>query len=157
MRKGLVRARHDVSAAEQRALSAYIALMRAAQLVTLRVHRHLDAFGLTLGQFAVLEALVHGGPLRQHALAGRILTSAGNLSVVLTNLQKRGLIRREADPADRRGTVVHATAKGAGLISDIFPAHAARIARAFATLSTAEQAALRRLCRQLKQAAQRAP
>ncbi|MGE0480386.1 MAG: MarR family winged helix-turn-helix transcriptional regulator [Phycisphaerae bacterium] len=157
MPRGLGRSRLGVSAPEQRALSAYVALMRAAQLVTLRVHRHLDAIDLTLGQFAVLEALVHGGPLRHNVLAERILTSAGNLSIVLSNLQRRALIRREPDPADRRGTIVRATAKAERLIGDVFPAHAARIADAFAVLTAAEQDQLRRLCRRVKRAATSAP
>jgi MarR family 2-MHQ and catechol resistance regulon transcriptional repressor len=42
---------------ELRALSTYVKLMRAAESVTRRIHRHLSETGLTLSQFAVLEAL----------------------------------------------------------------------------------------------------
>lgn len=144
-----VAAAFSPSEPQQRALGAYVALMRAANAVTRRVHGPLGAFDLTLGQFGVLEALTHVGPLRQHELAEKVLSSAGNLSIVLDNLEKRRLVRRSADPADARCTVVAATAKGRRLMDEIFPPHAARLTAEFAALSPAEQDELRRLCRKL--------
>ena len=39
------------------ALGAYVKLMRAAESITTRIHKHLASVGLTFSQFAVLEAL----------------------------------------------------------------------------------------------------
>ena len=53
------------TAAERRVLNTYIKLMRAAESVTARAHRHLAEERLTTTQFGVLEALYHLGPLYQ--------------------------------------------------------------------------------------------
>ncbi len=47
---------------ETRALKTYVKLMRAAESMTARTHRHLSSTGLTISQFAVLEALYQLGP-----------------------------------------------------------------------------------------------
>jgi MarR family 2-MHQ and catechol resistance regulon transcriptional repressor len=126
-----------------RALGAYVKLMRAADSVTTRVHRHLARAGLTVSQFAALEALHHLGPLTQKDIARKILKSGGNITMVIDNLEKRGLVTRTRGAEDRRRVFVPA------LIGRIFPAHADGITGAMAVLTTAEQQELSRLCRKL--------
>ena len=67
----------------------------------------LEEEGLTLSQFAVLEALYHVGPHCLGDLARRILTSSGNLTLVIDNLQKRGLVKREQQGKDKRFVLAH--------------------------------------------------
>lgn len=134
---------------ETRALKTYVKLMRAAESVTARIHRNLKSSGLTLSQFGVLEALNHLGPLSQKDISRKILRSSGNITLVIDNLEKRGLVRRERKITDRRFFIVHLTVKGARLIKDIFPIHAARIARELGSLSAAEQETLGILCKKL--------
>ena len=140
---------HKGSSREKRALDAYVKLLRAAESVTARVTRRLDAAGLTLSQFGVLEALYHLGPLCLSDLARKILKTSGNLTLVVDNLQKRGLVSRCHDAADRRFVRVSITPAGKRMISGIFPAHAREITRALSALSPAEQASLAALCRKL--------
>lgn len=132
-----------------RVLNAYINLMRAANSVTLRVHRHLRAAKLTVGQFGALEALYHLGAMRQNELTAKLLCSPGNLSTVLTNLEYRQLVRRKADPSDARCIRVEITERGTRLMDDVFPGHVAGLQTALAVLSSAEQETLRSLCRKL--------
>jgi MarR family 2-MHQ and catechol resistance regulon transcriptional repressor len=134
---------------EQRALGAYIKLMRAAESVTARVHTHLHTVGLSLSQFGVLEALLHLGPLSQVALTRKILKTGGNITMVVDNLEKRGLVRRERNKEDRRYYTVHLTGEGRRLISEFFPSHAARIVDEMRILSLSEQDELARLCKKL--------
>ena len=98
---------------ERQALDAYVKLMRAAESVTALLLPRLAAAGLTMGQFGVLEALHHVGPLAQHELAGKLLRSSGNVSVVIDNLEKAGLVQRKRRPVDRRVVVVSLTPAGA--------------------------------------------
>ena len=134
---------------ESRALRTYVKLMRAAESVTARTHRHLSATGLTISQFAVLEALYQLGPLSQREIGEKILRSSGNITMVIDNLEKNGLVRRKRNEADRRFFIVHLTKKGFNLISKVFPPHAAVIAKELAVLTAAEQDALGRLCKKL--------
>jgi MarR family transcriptional regulator, 2-MHQ and catechol-resistance regulon repressor len=133
----------------ERALSAYINLIRATDSVVARMSAQLESTGLTMGQFAVLEALLHLGPMCQKTLGEKLLRSGGNTTLVLDNLQKRGWVRRERHAEDRRIFVVHLTPSGRRLISRIFPAHAAAVAKEMSSLAAAEQETLRALCRKL--------
>ncbi len=140
------------TAEEKRALDAYIKLLRAAESVSARVTRRLGDAGLTLSQFGVLEALHHLGPLCLSDLARKILKTSGNLTLVVDNLEKRGLVSRRHDSSDRRFVRVSITPGGKRLIAGIFPAHAREITRALSVLRAAEQATLAALCRKLGKA-----
>ena len=133
----------------ERALSAYINFTRAASSVATRLDAQIESSGLTTGQFAVLEALFHLGPLSQNTLGQKLLRSGGNVTVVVDNLEKRGWVRRERQKADRRVIVLHLTATGRRLIEKIFPQHARAIAAEMNRLSAVEQETLRTLCRAL--------
>jgi MarR family 2-MHQ and catechol resistance regulon transcriptional repressor len=132
-----------------RALSTYVKLMRAAESVTARIHRHLASLGLTLSQFATLEALYHLGPLSQREIGQKILRSSGNITMVIDNLEKRGLVQRKRSETDRRYFIVHLTHGGHAFISKIFPPHADVIAKELNTLTAAEQDTLGSLCKKL--------
>lgn len=134
---------------ERLALATYVKLMRAADSVTARTHRHLAGAGLTSTQFGVLEALYHLGPLCQRDIGRKILKSSGNITTVVDNLEKRDLVLRQPSREDRRFVAVHLTEKGQHLIEDLFPRHAAGIAEELGALSTEEQTELGRLLRKL--------
>jgi MarR family 2-MHQ and catechol resistance regulon transcriptional repressor len=140
---------------EVRALDSYIKLVRCAISVQSRLERRLAGFGLTDSQFGVLEALLHLGPSAQHALGRALFTSRPNITTVVDNLQKRGLVQRERDEHDRRSVIVHLTATGRELIESIFPGQVQAIVDEFAVLSPDEQDQLGRLCRTLGTRGQR--
>jgi MarR family 2-MHQ and catechol resistance regulon transcriptional repressor len=141
--------RHQGTSREKRALDAYIALMRASEAVTARTHGHLAEAKLTIGQFGALEALHHLGPLRTTELARKLLRSPGNMTTVLDNLEKSGLVRRTQEEGDRRCTTVSITTRGATLIRDIFPRHVTELTRELGNLTAQEQDELKRLCQKL--------
>ena len=132
---------------EIRALDCFIKLMRAAESVADRINRHIGAAGLTMSQFGVLEALFHRGPLCQKDLATKILKSSGNITLVIDNLEKRGLVRRERGIADRRYITVFLTEEGHALIADIFPRHVSVITGELGIITPEEQRELERICR----------
>ncbi len=131
------------------AVSAYVKLLRASRSVVGVVEPLLAAHGLTTTQLGVLEALLHKGPLGQRELGRKVLTSAANMTDVLDKLQARGLIARCRGSADRRSVTVGLTDEGRVLIEDLFPRHAADIARAMGGLSRAELERLATLLRKL--------
>lgn len=136
------------TAAEERALSAYVKLARAANAAFAYARVGLEDAGLSLSQFAVLEALYHVGPLNLGDLARRILTSGGNLTLVIDNLEKRGLVKRKQG-RDKRFVVATITPAGRRLIARIFPDHARRITEVMGRLTPTDQEKLGVLCRQL--------
>ena len=132
-----------------RALNTYTKLMRAAESVTVRVHRVLAAPKLTVSQFGVLEALYHKGPLCQRDLAAKILKSTGNITLVIDNLEKNGLVRRVRDNEDRRFLTVHLTETGSTLITKVFGDVEAAIVCEMSLLPENEQELLGTLCKKL--------
>jgi len=144
----MIRTQYKGARDEVSALSAFVKLVRAAESVSARIHRHLVDAGLSVSQFGVLEAIYHLGPLSQSEIAKKVLKSTGNITLVIDNLEKRDLVKRERQE-DRRYYAVSLTTKGRKLISGTFPRHAAKIMEAMGALSSAEQEALGNLCRKL--------
>ena len=104
---------------------------------------------LGLRLFGILETLYHLGPLCQGAISEKLLKSTGNITLVLDNLEKRGLVERKREQNDRRMVKISLTAAGTALIEAVFPRHAASIAAEFSILTDEEQVELGRLCKKL--------
>lgn len=138
----------------ERALSAYINLIRASDSVADKAAAQIEASGITLGQFAVLEALHHLGSMCQHTLAKKLLRSGGNITLVVDNLEKGGWVRRERQKDDRRMVQVQLTPSGARLIARVFPQHATVITKIMNELTATEQEDLRRLAGKLGRGAE---
>ena len=134
---------------EKQALDAFIKLTRAAESVNRRVNDHLHEYDLTVSQFGVLEALFHLGPMPVGQLAGKILRSSANLTLVIDNLVKRGLATRERRDDDRRTVRISLTDAGRDLIAGLMPPHVAGVVAEFEVLSAEEQATLAALCRKV--------
>lgn len=134
---------------QERALSAYVKLLRASDTLHAEAMRSLSDEGLSPSQFGVLEALYHIGPMCLTDLAHKILKTSGNLTLVVGNLEKRGLVTRQQQSHDRRFVGVAITEKGRKLMARIFPAHLEQIVKFMERLSPAQQDELGRLCRQL--------
>jgi len=137
------------SPAERRALDAYVKLHRAVSTLQGRTHAFCQHHGLTVSQFATLEALYHKGPLCQSDVARKILRSGGNLTLVVDNLERSGLVERRVSETDRRERLLHLTQEGHDLIERIFPEHARGIRAMLEVLTDAEQEDRARLCRKL--------
>jgi len=142
--------------AVEEAVRAYVKLMRASRSVLARVEPALAKRGLTPTQLGVLEALLHKGAMTHRELGRKVLTSAGNMTDVVDKLEARGLVRRVRGAADRRQVRVELTDPGRRLIEDLFPRHAADIARTMAGLADDELRQLGVLLRKLGIAAAQA-
>jgi MarR family 2-MHQ and catechol resistance regulon transcriptional repressor len=131
------------------ALVTYVKLMRAANAARNFASGSLSDTGLTLTQFAVMEALYHLGPMSLSDIARKVLTTGGNLTMVVGNLERQGWAKRQKSPEDLRVLIVVLTPKGKSLIHRIFPRHVAAIVEFLGALAPEEQAQLGELCRKL--------
>jgi MarR family transcriptional regulator, 2-MHQ and catechol-resistance regulon repressor len=130
------------------AAAAWINLCRAQISVSARVLRRLPE-RITLAQFAVIEALDYLGPMCQRDISQKILKSSGNVTVVVDNLERAGLVWRERSVEDRRFVMVTVTPKGRDLLEAVLPAYMEALRQEFRALSSAERHELARLCRLL--------
>ena len=135
--------------AETDALNAYVKLMRVAETLMVASQRDFAKGKLTVSQFGVLEALYHLGPMCQRDAAKKILKSTANITTVVDNLEKRGLVERQRSSEDRRYIALHLTDEGRNLIGQIFPSHVQGIVKNLSVLTTEEQQQLAHLCKKL--------
>jgi DNA-binding MarR family transcriptional regulator len=110
------------------------------------------AHGLEPGWHDVLATLRRTGPeyrLRPTDLTDATMLTSSGTTKRLDKLEQAGLIRREADPNDRRGTLITLTDAGRELIDSVTAAHLANEARLVGALDEDEQRALANLLRKL--------
>jgi len=134
---------------ETLALNTFIKLTRSVESLTSRLSQRGTLGELTESQFGVLETLYHLGSMCQNQIAAKILKSSGNLTMVIDNLEKHGLVRRTRDLEDRRKVQVSLTDEGRQLIGQVFPGQVAAITEEMSALTSQEQETLGRLCRKL--------
>lgn len=78
-------------------------LLGAAHAVEARIESSLSPLGLSLAKLTVLGILVGSNtPLTLGELAQKLACVRSNVTQLVDRLESDGLVRREADPADRR-------------------------------------------------------
>jgi len=120
-------------------LKTLIALSRCYQTIHKKLSKVFKEGGLTTSQFAVLEVLYHKGDLKICEIIEKILSTGGNMTVVIDNLEKDGLVKRYSDVHDRRATLISITDKGREKIEEIFPIHLEYLKEIFSVLSPEEK------------------
>jgi len=130
-------------------LKTLIALRRCNQNVEKREQRTIKEGGLTVSQFAVLEVLYHKGDLRICEIMDKILSTGGNMTVVIDNLVRENLVKRCCDPNDGRVNLISITEEGRNLIGGIFPKHLENINEIFTVLTSEEKQNLISLLKKL--------
>lgn len=132
----------------------WLVLSRASKAVQAHDLRSIQSLGLGLTEFAVLEALLHLGPLPVGSLGRRVLLTSGSMTAAIDRLAERGLVERHDDPKDRRARVIDLTPKGRALIVRAFARHAKTLEGATSSLTKSEKATLIGLLKKLGKDAQ---
>jgi MarR family 2-MHQ and catechol resistance regulon transcriptional repressor len=129
----------DVSPDERDALKLWVVLARARTAIGDRAAAHIADYGMTLAEFGVLEALYHKGPMLLGEIQRGLLVSSGGVTYLVDRLERRGLVRRDAFPDDRRARLAVLTPEGSAFVRRVFPEHAAAVTTAMAGLTSDEQ------------------
>jgi DNA-binding MarR family transcriptional regulator len=117
-------------------------------------------FGLQRGEFDVLATLRRAGAphrLTPTQLYEATMLSSGGMTARLDRLQRAGLIERQANPEDRRGTLVSLSDKGLALVEQAVRAHAANETRMLSCLTAEERAQLGALLMKLREGLDQSP
>ena len=127
-------------------------ISRLAREIEARLEVVYREHGLEPGWHDVLATLRRQGPpyqLRPSAFTGSLMLTASGATKRLDRLERAGLVRRSADPGDRRGTLISLTPAGIELIDRVSAAHLANEARLIAALDAGEREQLAALLRKL--------
>jgi len=89
--------------------------------LTMRINRYLGArfraagIGITVEQWTVLACLWQKDKISQQVLAQTTFRDKTGMTRLIDNLEKRGLVVRVPDTADRRSNLIHLTRQGRDL------------------------------------------
>src|SRR6478736_6989343 len=134
------------------------ALQVTARLTRVGAHlaRRQDAvfgrFGLGRGEVGALSALRVAGPpyrLSPTTLAKGLMLSSAGVTSRIDRLERRGFVRRLADPNDRRGVIVELTPEGLGAVDSAVAALTVSDRQLLARLEPDEIAQLESILRKL--------
>jgi MarR family 2-MHQ and catechol resistance regulon transcriptional repressor len=131
----------------------WLVMMKAMQAITRYALANFEESGLGFSDFAVLEALLHKGPLPVNVIGPKVNLTPGSISVAVDRLVAKGLVSRAESSQDRRVRIVALTPSGKSVIRPMFRAHAATMEKVFSGLSGDE---MRELEQQLKRVGKRA-
>jgi MarR family 2-MHQ and catechol resistance regulon transcriptional repressor len=128
----------------------FLVLWKAARAVEAYAERSITDLAIGGSDFAVLEALLHKGPLPVNEIGKKVLLTSGSITVAVDRLEKKGLVERRAHGTDRRARIVYLTREGRKLITRIYGEHASDMERlAAASLTKAERKTLISLLKKL--------
>lgn len=116
---------------------------RAARRLARRFDAILRPFGLTHGQFSLLNGLNRPSPPLMREVANLLAMDRTTLTAALKPLERRGLLEVTPDPDDRRGRRVALTPKGLATLAQAVPAWLEAHAQLDAGLPTGGADALR--------------
>ena len=128
----------------------FLVLWKAARAVQSYAERSITDLEMCGSDFAVLEALLHKGPLPVNEIGRKVLLTSGSITVAVDRLAEKGLVERRAHGADRRARIVHLTNEGRKLITRAYTQHASDLERLVsASLTARERATLSRLLKRI--------
>jgi MarR family 2-MHQ and catechol resistance regulon transcriptional repressor len=121
----------------------FLVLWKAARAAQAYAEKSILELEMCGSDFAVLEALLHKGPLPVNEIGKKVMLTSGSITVAVDRLEAKGLVERRAHGTDRRARIVHLTKQGRRLITRAYADHAADLERlASASLTRAERETL---------------
>jgi MarR family transcriptional regulator, 2-MHQ and catechol-resistance regulon repressor len=127
----------------------WMVLTRCHHALSQIAERSIEGAGLCLTDFAVLEALLHKGPLTITEIQAKVLLASGSMTAAVDRLEKKGLLVRSAVASDRRAKLLELTPEGRRIVEAAFRHHSAELESAVAVLNRTEKQQLYALLKKL--------
>jgi MarR family 2-MHQ and catechol resistance regulon transcriptional repressor len=116
----------------------WLLMMKAMRALTRYAAAGIEETGLGLSDFAVLEVLLHRGPLPVNTIGPIVDLTPGSISIAVDRLFAKDLVSRVESSEDRRVRIVALTPRGKTLIDSAFRKHSGQMKRVFSELSPEE-------------------
>jgi DNA-binding MarR family transcriptional regulator len=125
---------------------AWLRMWRVVQKVERAAIEHLRAYDLNRAQFDVLAHVGAAEGCKQKDVGASLLVTKGNVSHLVDQMERRGLISRRQEGRTNR---LYLTEEGRRLFEEVVPAHEDLVHQQISALSKEEQAQLHELLREL--------
>ena len=138
---------------DHRALRIWLRLLTCTQLIEKQVRGRLrEQFSTTLPRFDLMAQLErHPEGLKMNALSRLLMVTGGNVTAIVDQLEKEGLVERLDEPSDRRAFRIRLTKSGERSFADMARAHEEWVVELLSGLSRREQDELLRLLARAKE------
>ncbi len=139
---------------DHRALRLWLRLLTCSQLIERQVRSRLrERFDTTLPRFDLMSQLErHPQGLKMNELSRLLMVTGGNVTGIVDQLVKEGLVARVDDAADRRAWRVKLTRAGDKAFAAMARAHEEWVVELLAGVSRRDSDSLMQLLARLKQA-----
>lgn len=141
------------TADDHRALRLWLRLLTCSQLIERQVRTRLrNRFDITLPRFDLMSQLErHAAGLKMNELSRLLMVTGGNITGIVDQLVKEGLVERVDDAADRRAWRVRLTRAGDKAFAEMARAHEEWVVELLSGLTRRDSDALMHLLARLKQ------
>ena len=137
---------------DHRALRLWLRLLTCTQMIERVVRSRLRSrFGTTLPRFDLMAQLArHPEGLKMSELSERLMVTGGNVTAIVDQLEKEGMVERLDEPADRRAFRIRLTRAGEKTFAEMAREHEEWVVQLFAGVSGREQDELLKLLAKVK-------
>ena len=142
----------DYGSRVNKCMQTWMQVFRSFTKISNKEVVYINENDLTMNQFKVLEVLYHRGDLNVGSITKLTMSTPGNITVVIKNLKRDGLISSIQDPNDKRASLLSISQEGRKIISGMFGQHAKNLTSYFDVLDDEELDTLFELLRKLQKA-----
>ncbi len=128
--------------------------VRASKAVFENIMKDIESHKISNENFMILELLYSKGPHPVQKISEIFSIPSGSITYVVDKLEKKGLVKRQPNPNDRRASNVILTEEGRALFDEIFPKHIATISENVAFVTNEEKEQLIYLLKKIGKGAQ---
>ena len=127
-----------------------IILQKAVKSINNKIGKDFREKGITVSQFSVLDVLYTKGEMRVCELIEKAVSTSGNITVVIKNMEQKGRLYKKTCPTDKRAFLVGLTDEGKKLFETLLPEHRNEIKNTYSILSSEEKQELIKILRKFK-------
>ena len=120
----------------------WLSIARTYQLCERAISQRVTPLGISLAQHDILANVVHSPGLTQQEIADRLLVARSNVSMLLSSMEKSGLLERVKDEDDARIRRVFATPRGRKIAEATLAAQSEVVGRMISAIEQADVAAV---------------
>lgn len=127
-----------------------IVLKKAMKTINSKIEKDFREKGITPSQFSVLDVLYTKGEMRICELIEKVLSTSGNITVVIKNMEQKDWLYKKSSSTDKRAFLVGLTKEGKKLFEKLLPEHRKEIENVYNILSPEEKQELIRILKKFK-------
>lgn len=144
----------DTAIQENSGVHAHVVFEHASRTIRMNSGYAIKQAGLTTMQFSILDVLYCLGDLTVSAIKTKTLATSGNLTLVLKNMERDGLINRISCTEDKRSYRFSITSKGRQIYQSVLPAHRQELESLYRIFTPEERGILISLLKRFKEVTQ---